>query len=357
MNMKKFCIVFGIVLFVMGVINIFHPYLGISIIATFIGVVFCTIGISFISAGFKIKTNYNSASKQYSNLNTVNKSKEINQPKPIISTINEERENKIIVSPDSLDFDSVINRYLSNAHSSVPSMYSYYDYLYAEFDCMLNGLKKAEIQIEPDFKVYRNKAILTPFEKTKNITVNTPFNKLKNFVAIDVETTGLKTGYNDIIEVSAIKFIDFKPSEIFSTLLKPRKPIPPEATKINGITDDMVKDSPTFSQIYNSLKSFIGDNNLVAHNAAFDIKFLYVSGLDIDDKKQTIYDTLQLSKWAIKDWDDSPLESYKLTDICNEVGIYFNGAHRSSADALAAGLLFLEIVKIKKSTYDLTELT
>lgn len=252
-----------------------------------------------------------------------------------------------------LSSDKVINRYLTTDHSTSPAQYDFYEYHKAEFDCILHNLEKVKITLSNE-KVTRNKVILTPYEKTKNIIASTKLSKVKDFIAIDVETTGLKTGYNDIIEVSAIRFVDFKPIEIFTTLLKPRKPIPAEATAINGITDEMVADSPTFSQIHNSLKEFIGNSNLVMHNAKFDTKFLFVSGLNISEK-QTIYCTLELSKKLLKDWDDSEYDSYKLADICDEVSIYFDGAHRSSADALATGLLFNEIVKRKKDEDNLLE--
>ena len=54
--------------------------------------------------------------------------------------------------------------------------------------------------------------------------------RAKNFVAIDCETTGLKIGGNDIIELAAVKFVDFKPVEKYHTYLKPRNPIPADAT-------------------------------------------------------------------------------------------------------------------------------
>ena len=57
------------------------------------------------------------------------------------------------------------------------------------------------------------------------------------------------------------------------------------------------------------------------------------------------YDTLELSRMHIRDYDGTKLPNYKLATVCDECCIYFDGAHRSSADALATGLLFVEIVK------------
>ena len=194
------------------------------------------------------------------------------------------------------------------------------------------------------------------YEKSKIITSNTSIKNIKDFIAIDVETTGIKISGNHIIEVSAIKFENFEPVEIFTTLCKSPKNIPSEATEINGISDEMVADKPMFQEICNSLKEYISDYPLVFHNARFDIRFLFVGGLDIDFSKAKIYDTLELSRKCIKDYEGNKLDSYKLADVCSECSIYFENAHRSGTDALATGLLFNEIVKIKKDCDDLTTL-
>jgi DNA polymerase-3 subunit epsilon/DNA polymerase-3 subunit alpha (Gram-positive type) len=253
-----------------------------------------------------------------------------------------------------LNADGVIHRYLSTDHIRTPSEYNHYEYFKAEFDCMLNNLNKISINLS-DEKIYRQKEIDFLYEKSKNITVRSKISKIKDFIAIDTETTGLKTSGNDIIEISAIKFENFIPTEIFTTLLKPRKPIPKTITDINGITDEMVINKPKFNQIHNSLVEFLSDYPLVMHNAKFDLKFLFISGLDLDYENLNVYDTLELSRKCIKDYDDAPLDNYKLETVCNEMCIYFNNAHRSSADALATGLLFNEIVKIKRNIQDLSK--
>lgn len=261
---------------------------------------------------------------------------------------------KLKIEAKDLNFNDVIGRYASAAHHSSPSAYNYYEYHRAEFECLLHGIQRAKIDLK-DEKVLRSKEIRTPFEKSAPITKKTPVKKLKNFVVIDTETTGLKVGGNDIIEVSAIKFENFVPVSIFSTLLKPRKPIPTDASDVSGITDDMVAESPKFSQIKSALSDFIGGLPLVAHNAAFDVKFLYVSGLDFPEN-QIFYDTLELSRRSIKDYSGAKLDSYKLSDVCAECCIYFDGSHRASADALATGLLFMEIIRSVREVDSLFDL-
>lgn len=265
-------------------------------------------------------------------------------PKSVLPDFKKILDHKIKVEPEDLIPSEVIQRYLTTDHSKVSSIYDYYSYYRAEFDCILNSIPKYSFELGSE-KVLRNKEILSPFEKSATLTKRTSRANLSNFVVVDTETTGIKTAGNDIIEVSAIKFENFIPVSMFTTLLKPRNSIPEDATRINGITDQMVESAPTFAQVKNSLEAFIGNGPIVAHNAEYDVKFLHVSGLNFPEKVR-FFDTLELSRKYIKDcMDGGKLENYKLATVCNECNIYFDGAHRSAADALATGLLFIEIIK------------
>lgn len=260
---------------------------------------------------------------------------------------------KIFITAEELDYQTTLHRYLTTSHMSSPSKYSYRNYFEAEFACILNGIPSHSIHVS-DEKRNRNKQImLSPNYLT--LRSNTSINKLKDFISIDVETTGLSTGGGDIIEVSAIKWRDFEPVSIFSTYCKPRKPIPSEATEINHITDAMVETAPTFKEIAGDLENFMEGLPLVAHNAPFDLKFLYVCGMESIESCDA-YDTLSLSRNIVRDSDGDKLENYKLETVCDEVCIHFDNAHDSAADCLAAGLLFLELIKIKKSTDNLFSL-
>ncbi len=212
------------------------------------------------------------------------------------------------------------------------------------FSRILQGLTQYEIKLS-DEKVLRQVEMCNPIEDTKNITKATKFEKLRDFIAIDTETTGLKCGGNDIIEICAIKFLKYRPVEKFHTYLKPRKSIPASATEINGITDDMVCNAPKFSQIKSSLQEFIGDLPLVAHNAPFDMKFLHVSGLNLENHSDKVYDTLKLSRLKLRNYDGSKFDSYKLSDLCDELNIGCTSFHTADSDTLACGLLFIEILK------------
>jgi DNA polymerase III epsilon subunit family exonuclease len=252
-------------------------------------------------------------------------------------------------------FEEAVDVYVCTGHYSCKSIYDYHSYFEDAFECILQGLKEYPIVLSEE-KVLRQKEILNPIDDTKNITKATNVRKLRNFIAIDTETTGLKTGGNDIIEISAIKFVNFRPVEIFHTYLKPRNPIPASATKINHISDDMVKDAPTFSQIKQSLQKFIDGFLLVAHNAPFDMKFLHVSGLNLEQHQGKVYDTLRLARLKIRDYDGEKLDSYKLEDMCAEQNIGCTDFHSSSSDALACGILFIDLIKMVREVDNVHDL-
>ena len=98
--------------------------------------------------------------------------------------------------------------------------------------------------------------------------------KEAKFVAVDVETTGLSPLYNELIEVSAIKYEGAKKIDTFSTLIKPKKEISSTITNITGITNKMLENAPELDKVMPELVNFIGDNPIVAHNANFDYSFL-----------------------------------------------------------------------------------
>lgn len=251
---------------------------------------------------------------------------------------------KICLTADNMPYNDAINVYFNTQHYSCPSKYSYSSYFSAAFESILNGIPVHKIELS-DEKVLRQKEINNPIDGSKNITKASNRYTLGNFVAIDTETTGLKPGGNDIIEICAIKFENYIPVKKFHTYLKPRNPIPQSATVINHITDDMVQDAPTFSQIKRDLQNFIGMSLLVAHNSEFDMKFLHVSGLDLSSHVGKVYDTLYLSRLKLRDDSGDEFENYKLATICEEQNILCDNFHSADADALACGIVFVDIVK------------
>jgi DNA polymerase III subunit epsilon len=109
----------------------------------------------------------------------------------------------------------------------------------------------------------------------------TSFAHLDEVAVVDVETTGLDPKANRIvaIAVAIIRLSNFDEAQfgtcpIFGAMVNPLMPIEPAASRINGIRDRDVADMAPFSNLAHDLRKFIGEKNIVAHNAPFDSGFL-----------------------------------------------------------------------------------
>lgn len=179
-----------------------------------------------------------------------------------------------------------------------------------------------------------------------NITKTTKLSSIFPLVVLDVETTGLYPAKSEIVEIAAIKFdAGMNPTASFATLCKPKRPTPPEISRINGITDEMVEDKPNFHEIAPALSQFLQGCNLAGHNLVFDMEFLYVHGTELPfDKK--FYDTLELAQRTIK---KSDIWNHKLNTLCDWYGICRDDAHRALSDCYATSKIFTRLVFDKTS--------
>ena len=92
---------------------------------------------------------------------------------------------------------------------------------------------------------------------------------------IDLETTGTNIATDRIIEIAIIKILPDKTKQVKCKLINPKMPIPKSSSDIHGITDDKVKDAPTFKETANELKQFIDNADLSGYNSnRFDIPLL-----------------------------------------------------------------------------------
>jgi len=155
---------------------------------------------------------------------------------------------------------------------------------------------------------------------------------VKNYLVFDLETTGINQNKDEIIEISGIKVRDNQVIEEFSTLVNPEIPIPFAATRVNGITDQMVKDAPLLSHALSDFLDFAGEDILVGHNIhTFDTNFIYDGALrELDKQVQNDYiDTLYLSRMCLPE-----LKHHKLTDVAEHFAIKTEGAHRALNDCV-----------------------
>lgn len=202
------------------------------------------------------------------------------------------------------------------------------------------------VDVVPSAPVAKRRLMDMPPYEFSNVTRATRFDSIFPLVFLDVETTGLYPTKSEIVEISAIKFdYGMAPVSCFTTLCKPRKPIPEEVTKINHITNDMVADSPEFCQIAPALTDYIRGCNVAGHNLEFDLRFIFVHGADFPEDKR-LYDTLDLAHLTIK---QSDVYNYKLDTLCGYYGIWREQAHRSLSDCYATSKVFSKLVFDKTS--------
>jgi len=237
----------------------------------------------------------------------------------------------------------------------------------SEFNDTLKNIPRFNILIDEEIKSKFPSTDINEITFT-SITKTTNTQKLFPLIILDVETTGLKSRGCEIIEVSAIRLEDeFIADSCFTTLLKSKKPIPGEASSINGITDEMVKDSPYFNQICKSFNDYISGCNICGHNLEFDMKFLSANGVEFTKKKTKYFDTLDIAQKFLKkpkykydreyeiyerDYDkDYDVEDYKLDTLCDYYHIYRDTSHRSLSDCLATGILFKMLLLDKQTNY------
>ncbi|MBC8213686.1 MAG: hypothetical protein ISR90_01205 [Candidatus Marinimicrobia bacterium] len=174
--------------------------------------------------------------------------------------------------------------------------------------------------------------------------------KLSEFIAFDLETTGLNPQNDSITEISAYRFVDGKPAEEYSTLVKPTIRIPDEIVELTGITNGMVNNAPKIATILPKLLDFIGTTPLVGHNVGFDIGFIE-NQLNKNDLRLPenieCYDTHTLSRAFLFFHHE-----FNLGGISEYFGISSEGAHRAGADTLNTGKIFTELV-CEASSYPL----
>lgn len=151
-----------------------------------------------------------------------------------------------------------------------------------------------------------------------------------DYVVYDLETTGISSNYDEIIEISAVKVRAGKIVDEFSELVNPGRPIPHAASAVNNISDGMVANAPFFQEILPWFLDFIGNDVLAGHNIhSFDMKFLYRDCERYFHQTLTndYADTLRLARICLPG-----LQHHRLGDLADYYGISTAGAHRALTD-------------------------
>jgi DNA polymerase III epsilon subunit len=172
------------------------------------------------------------------------------------------------------------------------------------------------------------------------------------YIVIDVETTGLDAlSGHEICEVAALPvYGDGRRQKAFEKLLNPGRSIPPEASKVNGITDDMVKNAPEMNIIAQDFLDFIGGSVLVMHNAPFDMSFIQckLEKLRLPLLSNLVIDTLALAK------KERGYGGNSLGQLARDLSLDKGEAHRALGDTETTASLLLYFVKLYRDRNKLT---
>jgi DNA polymerase-3 subunit epsilon len=173
---------------------------------------------------------------------------------------------------------------------------------------------------------------------------NRPLSEL-NYTVFDTETTGLSPSDGDeIVSMGAVRIVNGRllEHEVFEQLVDPGRRMSAKAAEITGIDDAMLAGQPAIDTVLPAFHQFAEDTVLVAHNAAFDMRFLQLkeeaTGICF---RQPVLDTLLLSAVIHPNQ-----ESHKLEAICERLGINVIGRHTALGDAIVTGEVFLKMIPL-----------
>jgi DNA polymerase-3 subunit epsilon len=177
------------------------------------------------------------------------------------------------------------------------------------------------------------------------------------FAVIDFETTGLDPSVDRVLEMGIVCFDDGELVSRHNWLVDPGIPVPEEARKIHGITDEDLENAPRFEEIFPEIVGLLSGRLPVAYNATFDKRFLHaelerLGGAREEEPPPALRDDVV--------WIDPlvwvrELQKYekgkKLTDVCERMGIEIGQAHRAADDAAATGKVLVALAKDMPRTY------
>ena len=172
-------------------------------------------------------------------------------------------------------------------------------------------------------------------------------------IVLDTETTGLKFSENHrIIEIAALEIIDFLPTgKKFHKYINPQRDVPESSVNIHGITEKFLEDKPLFKDIADEFLRFVGSDNIIAHNAPFDIGFLNfeLQKCSRDNLLNLSTDTVILAR------EKFPGQSVSLDALCKRFSIDNTQREKHSAtiDAELLAKVYIELNDAREPSLNL----
>jgi DNA polymerase III epsilon subunit family exonuclease len=165
-----------------------------------------------------------------------------------------------------------------------------------------------------------------------------------DYIVVDVETTGPKTPPSRIIEIGAYHVREGRIVAEFQTLVNPQTPIPPFIVGLTGITDAMVAKAPLFRDVAADWLLFADRAVLVAHNAAFDVRFINHEVSLVFPGRRMVNPhlcTVSLARRIVPE-----IRSHRLHSLAEHFDVPIRNRHRAAGDALATAEVFLLMLRL-----------
>ncbi|MEQ6390365.1 ATP-dependent DNA helicase DinG [Bacillaceae bacterium S4-13-58] len=165
---------------------------------------------------------------------------------------------------------------------------------------------------------------------------------MEKFVVIDVETTGNRPEKGDeIIEIGMVTIENGRITDQYHTLVLPSQQIPPFITNLTGITQDEVKDAPSFEEVIPEILSRLENSYFVAHHVQFDLGFINhgLKRYGYGSIQNKYFDTVEFSRVLFP-----TAPSYKLSQLASFLDIQHENPHRALSDALVTAKLTIKIL-------------
>lgn len=177
-------------------------------------------------------------------------------------------------------------------------------------------------------------------------------------IVLDTETTGMDPLQGDkLVEIGCVELVNHLPTgKTYHIYINPERDIPAEATAVHGITNEFVKDKPTFGEIVGEFAEFIGDDRLVIHNAEFDMKFLNAElrtfGFPSIDNRRAL-DTVRMAR------EKFPGSPANLDALCRRFNIDNSSRtfHGALLDAQLLAEVYLELLGGRQQGFAITQET
>lgn len=163
----------------------------------------------------------------------------------------------------------------------------------------------------------------------------------QDYCIVDIETTGYNPGWDEIIELCAIKVRNGQIEDKFVSLVKPNNTVPNYITEMTGITSEMVATAPSLKEILPHFINFIGEDIILGHNVTFDLNFISFETTRLFGQPflNNYMDTLSLSRKVL-----TSASNHKLLILATEFSLPLP-AHRADADCITTKALYDLICK------------